>query len=118
MLHVCALFRVDPVRVFTPSNVSVSLAAKDRITARQLQRRRPDDHAGHARVLACQLPKGCVRRLLAGNVLLFGSHIRRFCQHLDRVPERRRCVYALLCCEEASVQLNPNCRVFGRHVLR
>ena len=27
-------------------------------------------------------------------------------------------VFALLCCEEASVQLNPNCRVFGRHVPR
>ena len=51
-----------------------------------------DDHAGHARVLACQLPTGCVRRLLAGNVLLFGCHVRRLCQHLDRVPERRRCV--------------------------
>ena len=87
---------ISRVHVFSPPQTpSVSLAAKDRITARQLQRRRPDDHAGHARVLACQLPKGCVRRLLAGNVLLFGSHIRRFCQHLDRVPERRRCVYAL-----------------------
>ena len=50
------------------------------------------NYGRHAQVLTWRVPAGCVRRLHAGNVLLPGRHVRRLCQHLDRVPERRRFV--------------------------